>query len=156
MKKPCTAAGYKKLKIELDQLIQKERPKVIAEIAEARSHGDLKENAEYHAAKEKQGWIESRIAQLSQALSGLEIVDVSAIKSTKVQFGATVKYENIDSEETAEWQLVASEEANVQEKKMSIASPIGKNLLGKEVGDCAEINIPKGTINIRILRIKYV
>ena len=132
MARPCTPEGYKKLKAELEFLIQKERPKVIAEIAEARSHGDLKENAEYHAAKEKQGWIESRIAELNQSLSDLEIVDVSAVKSTKIQFGATVKYENIDAEGIFEWQLVSSEEADVQEKKMSIASPIGKNLLGKE------------------------
>ena len=156
MTRPCTSAGYKKLKGELEQLIQKERPKIIAEIAEARSHGDLKENAEYHAAKEKQGWIESRIAELNQSLSDLEIVDVSAVKSTKIQFGATVKYENIDNEETFEWQLVSSEEADVQEKKMSIASPIGKGLLGKEVGDYVEINIPKGTINLKILEIKYI
>ncbi len=156
MTRPCTSAGYKKLKGELEQLIQKERPKIIAEIAEARSHGDLKENAEYHAAKEKQGWIESRIAELNQSLSDLEIVDVSAVKSTKIQFGATVKYENIDDEETFEWQLVSSEEADVQEKKMSIASPIGKGLLGKEVGDYVEINIPKGTVNLKILEIKYI
>ena len=156
MTRPCTSAGYKKLKGELEQLIQKERPKIIAEIAEARSHGDLKENAEYHAAKEKQGWIESRIAELNQSLSDLEIVDVSAVKSTKIQFGATVKYENIDNEETFEWQLVSSEEADVQKKKMSIASPIGKGLLGKEVGDYVEINIPKGTINLKILEIKYI
>ena len=156
MARPCTPEGYKKLKAELEFLIQKERPKVIAEIAEARSHGDLKENAEYHAAKEKQGWIESRIAELNQSLSDLEIVDVSAVKSTKIQFGATVKYENIDNEETFEWQLVSSEEADVQEKKMSIASPIGKNLLGKEAGDYVEIHIPKGTINLKILEIKYI
>ena len=117
MARPCTPEGYKKLKTELEFLIQKERPKVIAEIAEARSHGDLKENAEYHAAKEKQGWIESRIAELNQSLSELEAIDVSAIKSTKIQFGATVKYENIDTEESVQWQLVSSEEADVQKKK---------------------------------------
>ena len=89
-------------------------------------------------------------------MSDLEIVDVSAVKSTKIQFGATVKYENIDDEETFEWQLVSSEEADVQEKKMSIASPIGKGLLGKEVGDYVEINIPKGTVNLKILEIKYI
>ena len=156
MARPCTPEGYKKLKAELEFLIQKERPKVIAEIAEARSHGDLKENAEYHAAKEKQGWIESRIAELNQSLSDLEIVDVSAVKSTKIQFGATVKYENIDNEETFEWQLVSSEEADVQKKKMSIASPIGKSLLGKEIGDYVEVRIPKGIINLKILEIKYI
>ncbi len=156
MTRPCTATGYKNLKNELEQFIQKERPKVIAEIAEARSHGDLKENAEYHAAKEKQGWIESKIAQLNQSLSELEIIDVAAIKSTKIQFGATVKYENIDTEKISEWQLVSSEEADVQEKKMSLASPIAKNLLGKEVGDYVEIRIPKGIINLKILEIKYI
>ena len=156
MARPCTPEGYKKLKAELEFLIQKERPKVIAEIAEARSHGDLKENAEYHAAKEKQGWIESRIAELNQSLSELEAIDVSAIKSTKIQFGATVKYENIDTEESVQWQLVSSEEADVQKKKMSIASPIGKSLLGKEIGDYVEVRIPKGIINLKILEIKYI
>ena len=156
MARPCTPEGYKKLKTELEFLIQKERPKVIAEIAEARSHGDLKENAEYHAAKEKQGWIESRIAELNQSLSELEAIDVSAIKSTKIQFGATVKYENIDTEESVQWQLVSSEEADVQKKKMSIASPIGKSLLGKEIGDYVEVRIPKGIINLKILEIKYI
>ena len=152
---PCTKEGYQKLKSELKLLVTKERPKVIEEIAVARSYGDLKENAEYHAAKEKQGMIEARIAVLNESLSNLQVVDISNVESDKIQFGAIVEYENLDTGEVFCWQLVGKDEADIENNKISILSPIGRSLIGKEEGDEVEVETPKGKQNLNILSVKY-
>lgn len=152
---PCTKEGYQKLKEEVSRLISVERHKIIREIAEARSHGDLKENAEYHSAKEKQGFIEARISHLNNTLANLRVIDISEIQSDKIQFGATVKYKLLKEDKIQKWQIVGSEEADADHKKMSIASPIARNILGKAVGDLVEVVIPRGTIQLKILSIKY-
>ena len=153
--RPCTPEGYKRLKEELDNLISKERPKVISEIATARSYGDLKENAEYHSAKEKQGLIEARISQLQDILSNIDVIEISQVTSDKVQFGATVKYKNLATNKISEWQLIGSDEIGMQENKMSIVSPIGKALLGKKKGDTLNVSIPKGDITLKVMSVKY-
>jgi transcription elongation factor GreA len=154
-RKPITTKGYKKLQAELSQLIKVERPKIINDIATARAHGDLKENAEYHAAKERQGFIEGRIQRLNHILANSEIIDVSKVKANNVRFGATVAYQEIDSGENAIWKIVGEEEANVDNREISIKSPIAQSLLGKEAGDEVAIKVPKGTIEVEIISIAY-
>ncbi len=128
---------------------------MIAAIEEARAHGDLKENAEYHAAKEKQGWVEGRIQRINHLLANSHIVDVSAIKDNKIGFGATVTYENLDTEEETTWQIVGEEESDIARSKISIKSPIAQALIGKAVGDDLEIRIPKGSIEVEITQLFY-
>ena len=134
-RKPITEKGYKRLQDELAQLIKVERPKIIDDIETARAHGDLKENAEYHAAKEKQGFIEGRIQRLNQVLADSEIVKVSTINASDVRFGATVTYEELETGEQSSWKIVGEEETNVENREISIKSPIAQSLLGKEEGD---------------------
>jgi transcription elongation factor GreA len=155
MSNPCTQQGFQMLKDKLQGLISKERPKVIEEIAEARSHGDLKENAEYHAAKEKQAMIEAQIAQLQTSLAEARVIDTKNIDSEKIQFGAIVEYENVATKEISEWQLVGKDEADFTQKKISIFSPIAKGLIGKREGDTVKIITPKGELQLHILSIEY-
>jgi transcription elongation factor GreA len=155
-RKPITIAGYKQLQIELQNLIRVERPKIINDISVARAHGDLKENAEYHAAKDKQGFIEGRIQRLNHILANSEIIDVSKVTAEDVRFGATVKYENSDSGEEAIWTIVGEEETDIEARKISIKSPIARSLLGKGEGDEVVIKAPKGDIEIEIISIEYV
>lgn len=150
-----TKEGYQALQDELKQLIKEERPKVIEDIAEARSHGDLKENAEYHAAREKQGFVEGRIQRINYILANTEAIDVSNIDSDSIRFGATVTYEDVDSGEETTWQVVGEEETNIQKKKISILSPIAKALMGKEEGDEVLIRTPKGEIEVEIVSVEY-
>ena len=155
-RKPITKEGYKNLQVELKQLIKVERSKIIKDIEEARAHGDLRENAEYHAAKEQQGFIEGRIQHLNFLLANSDVIDVSRMESEKVQFGATVTYEEIDSGNLVTWKIVGEDETDVDNKKISIKSPIAMALLGKEEGDNIVVKIPKGSIEVEITSVEYL
>ena len=148
-----TAEGLKKLRSELEQLEHVERPRVTKAIAEARDKGDLSENAEYHAAKEEQSLLEYKIAQLKNTLSKARLIDESQIDTSKVLALSKVKIKNLDNNMEFEYTLVADAVANLAEGKLSVNSPIGKGLLGKKVGDVAEIQVPKGLMKFEILDI---
>src|ERR1700756_4187398 len=155
-KVPMTAEGYQALDEELKRLKTQERPAVTAAISEARQHGDLSENAEYHAAKERQGWIESRIAEIEDRMARAQIIDVSKLSGTQVKFGATVSVVDEDTEEEARYQIVGEHEADVRAGKISIASPIARAMIGKETGDVVEVNTPGGVKAYEILKIEWV
>ncbi len=155
MSNPCTKEGYKILKNRLRKLISNDRHAIIKDIAQARSHGDLKENAEYHAAKEKQGMIEAQIAQLSSTIADAQIIDTTQIKSEKIQFGATVEYEDLTTKKIYKWYLVGKDEVDIENQKMSIFSPIAKGLVGKKEGDSVKIKTLKGILNLNILSVEY-
>lgn len=150
-----TPGGHQKLKDELDRLIKIERPQNIKAIAEARAHGDLSENAEYHAAKEKQSFLEGRIQELQSKIALAEVIDPSKITQSKVAFGAKVKVLDVDADEEYEFILVGTEEANIKERKISITSPVGRALIGKEPGDIAVVKAPARTIEYEILEITF-
>ncbi|HID97640.1 MAG TPA: transcription elongation factor GreA [Thermodesulfobacteriaceae bacterium] len=150
---PITREGYEKLKAELEQLEKVERHKVIKAIEVARAHGDLSENAEYHAAKEKQGQIEARIQYLHGKLAAAEIIDCKDQDSDRVIFGVHVKLENIDTGDEVTYQLVGPDESDIKQGKISIRSPLGKALLGKYEGDEIEVNTPAGLRTYEILEI---
>ncbi|MFC3079766.1 transcription elongation factor GreA [Phenylobacterium terrae] len=155
-KVPMTAEGYQALDEELKRLKTVERPAVIAQIAEARSHGDLSENAEYHAAKERQGWIEGQIADIEDKLARAQVIDVSKLSGSQVKFGATVSVVDEDTEEEARYQIVGEHEADVKQGKISIASPIARAMIGKEIGDVVEVNTPGGVKAYEILKVDWV
>ncbi|MDD3836364.1 MAG: transcription elongation factor GreA [Phenylobacterium sp.] len=155
-KVPMTAEGYQALDEELKRLKTVERPAVIAQIAEARSHGDLSENAEYHAAKERQGWIEGQIADIEDKLARAQVIDVSKLSGAQVKFGATVSVVDEDTEEEARYQIVGEHEADVKRGKISIASPIARAMIGKETGDVVEVNTPGGVKAYEILKVDYI
>jgi transcription elongation factor GreA len=155
-KVPMTAEGYQALDEELKRLKTQERPAAIASISEARSHGDLSENAEYHAAKERQGWIEGRIAVIEDQIARAQIIDISKLSGDQVKFGATVSVVDEDTEESARYQIVGEHEADVRSGKISIASPIARAMIGKEVGDVVEVNTPGGVKAYEILNIEWV
>jgi transcription elongation factor GreA len=150
-----TPEGYQKLKDELDRLIKVERPRNIQDIAEARAHGDLSENAEYHAAKERQSFIEGRIQELQTKLAMADIIDPAKINQSKVAFGAKVKVVDIEADTEYEFALVGPDEADVKSGKISISSPVGKALIGKEVGDVAVVKAPARTIEYEIVEINF-
>lgn len=141
---PITPQGYEKLKTELDHLTSVVRPQAIAELADARAHGDLSENAEYDAAKERQGMVEARIRFLKSRLPQYQIVNPEELKGDRVTFGATVSIVDCETEKMETWQIVGEDEADLKEKRISINSPIGRALIGKTVGDEVEIRTPKG------------
>lgn len=151
-----TAEGYAALDAELKRLKSEERPAVISAIAEARSHGDLSENAEYHAAKERQSFIEGRVAELEDKLARAQVIDVSRLSGKTVKFGATVKVYDEDTEEEAAYKIVGEDEADVRSGKVSISSPIARALIGKEEGDIVEVATPGGHKSYEILKIKWV
>lgn len=154
---PMTVLGAEKLREELNQLKKVERQKVIQAIAEARAHGDLKENAEYHAAKEKQGFIEGRIADIEYKLSHAAIIDVATMQNTgKVIFGATVHLINLADDSLVIYQLVGEDEADIKLGKISIGSPISRALIGKEEGDIAEVRAPSGVLEYEITKVEFV
>ena len=153
---PMTQAGYESLKSELKQLTSKDRPAVINAISTAREHGDLKENAEYHAAKEQQGFIEGRIQELNEKLALANVIDITKLSGEKVVFGATVSFVDVDTEKESSYQIVGADESDLQKNKISISSPIARALIGKSAGDTLSIPIPKGKIEIEILRVKFV
>ena len=151
-----TAEGYRALDEELKRLKTVERPSVIAAIAEARSHGDLSENAEYHAAKEQQGWIEGRIAEIEDKMSRSQVIDVSKLSGSQVKFGATVTVVDEDTEDEARYQIVGEHEADVKQGRVSITSPIARAMIGKESGDVVEVITPGGVKAYEILKVEWV
>jgi transcription elongation factor GreA len=152
---PLTPEGYRKLQEELDRLMKIDRPRNIQAIAEARSHGDLSENAEYHAAKEQQSFIEGRIQELQGKISRAQVIDPATIRQSKVAFGAKVKVLDIEADEEYIFILVGTEEADVKTGKISLSSPVGRALIGKEIGDRATIKAPARTIEYEILEITF-
>ena len=151
-----TGEGYNSLDEELKRLKTQERPSVIAAISEARQHGDLSENAEYHAAKERQGWIEGRIAEIEDKISRAQVIDVSKLSGTQVKFGATVTVVDEDTEDEARYQIVGEHEADVRSGRISLTSPLSRAMIGKEVGDVVEVNTPGGVKAYEILNIEWV
>lgn len=152
---PMTSEGHQKLKEELDRLVKIERPKNIQAISEARAHGDLSENAEYHAAKEKQSFMEGRIQELKSKLSMADVIDVSRINQSKAAFGAKVRVLDTGADEEYVFILVGPEEADVKSGKISISSPVGRALIGKEVSDTAIVKAPARTFEYEILEITF-
>ncbi len=152
---PLTPEGFRKLEEELERLLKVDRPNNIQAIAEARAHGDLSENAEYHAAKERQSFIEGRIQELKMKIALADVIDPSKIKQSKAGFGAKVKVLDVEADEEYVFTLVGPEEADVKSGKISISSPVGKALLGKEVGDTAVIKAPARTIEYEIEEIAF-
>jgi len=154
---PLTVNGAGKLRVELQQLKTVQRPAVIAAIAEARTHGDLAENAEYHAAKERQSFIEGRIAELENKLANAQIINPALLDAEgSVVFGATVELKDASGEETFTYQIVGDDEADIKQGKISISSPIARALIGKYAGDVAEVQAPSGTREYEILDVKYI
>ena len=153
---PVTKKGYDHLKIELNQLLNTDRPAVVNAISEAREHGDLKENAEYHAAKEQQGFIEGRIQELNAKLANANVIDIEKLSGDKVVFGATVTFEDIDTEEVSNYQIVGEYESDIKQNKISISSPIARALIGRSAGETLTIPIPKGKIEIEILKVEFI
>ena len=153
---PMTTEGYTRLQDELKKLTSEDRPKIIEAIAEARSHGDLSENAEYQYAKEQQSLIEGRIIDLESAISKAEVIDVKSVEGDDIKFGATVEIEDDDSGEKQEYQIVGEYESDIENKKLSITSPLARGLIGKTEEDNVEINSPKGLKSYTILSVKYI
>jgi len=152
---PLTPDGYRKLQAELERLMKVARPQNIQAIAEARAHGDLSENAEYHAAKEQQSFIAGRIQELQGKIAMAQVIDPATIKQSKVAFGAKVKVLDVEADVEYIFILVGPEEADVKQGKISISSPVGRALIGKEVGDAATIKAPARTIEYEILEITF-
>ena len=156
-KEPITIKGLEQLKKELIFLKEKKRPEIISAIAEARSHGDLKENAEYHAAKEQQSHNEGRIEQINDMIARANVIDVTKIQNDgKVIFGSTVYLENLDTEEKIYYKIVGKDEANLKNKLLYFRSPIGRGLIGKNKNDLVEISTPAGIKNFEIKDVKYI
>lgn len=156
-KVPMTTKGAERLKEELQQLKSIERPAVIQAIAEARAHGDLKENAEYHAAKEKQGFIEARIRDIEHKLSNAHVIDITNLPvKNKVIFGATVKIINTETEEEISYQIVGEDEADIKSGKVSVHSPVARALIGKEKNDVAVVQTPSGKTEYEIIEILFI
>ncbi|MFA5494048.1 MAG: transcription elongation factor GreA [Porticoccaceae bacterium] len=154
---PMTAEGAERLRQELEQLKKVERPRIIQAIAEAREHGDLKENAEYHAAREQQSFAEGRIQEIEGKLSHAQIIDITKIaESDKVIFGTTVSILDTESEEARTYQIVGDDEADIKAGKISYQSPIARGLIGKEVGDVVVINTPSGPVEYEIEEVRYI
>ncbi|MBI4681517.1 MAG: transcription elongation factor GreA [Nitrospirae bacterium] len=154
-KEPMTPQGYQKLKNELDNLLKVERPQNVRAIAEARAHGDLSENAEYHAAKERQSFLEGRIQELQSKIARANVIDPSKISQGKIAFGATVKVMDMDTDEEKTYQLVGPDEADIKAGKLSIHSPMARSLIGKEEGDSVIVKAPARTIEYEVLEINF-
>jgi transcription elongation factor GreA len=153
---PMTKQGHDALQAELQQLKTVERPRISAAIAEARAHGDLKENAEYHAAREQQGFVEGRIQDIEAKLSNAQVIDVTAMPRTgKVIFGVTVDIVNCDTDEAKTYQIVGDDEADIKANKISVNSPIARGLIGKEEGDVVTIQTPAGAVEYEIAEVRY-
>jgi transcription elongation factor GreA len=152
---PMTKEGYEAMMQEVKRLKEIERPKIVKEIGAAREHGDLSENAEYHAAKEKQSLIEGRIKDLESKLAGAQLVDTSKATPGTVVFGATVRLEDEDTEETVIYRIVGADEADIKQKTISINSPIARALIGHKIGDSVEVIVPSGTKEFTILDVVF-
>ncbi len=156
-KEPITVKGLENLKSELENLKNVQRPKIVAAIAEARSHGDLKENAEYHAAKEQQGLIEGRVLAINDLIARANVIDVTKIENDgKVIFGATIKVQNLESNKEISYRLVGQDEADIEKNLIFYKSPIGKALIGKSKGEMVSVTTPSGERNFEILEVRYV
>lgn len=156
-KVPITVEGDARLREELNRLKTVDRPRIIADIAEAREHGDLKENAEYHAAREQQGLTEARIREIEGKLADSQVIDVRAITpSGKVIFGATVTLYNVDTEDTVQYRIVGDDEANIKQKKISYASPIAKAIIGRMEGDEVVVQVPNGEVVYEIEKVEHL
>ena len=153
---PMTANGYDNLQKELKKLLHEDRPNIIEAIAEARSHGDLSENAEYQYAKEQQSLIEGKIADLESAVSRSEVIDVKSLQGDDIKFGATVEIEDDDTGESVTYQIVGEYESDIENNKLSVNSPLAKGLINKVIDDVVEINSPKGQKSYTIKSVKYV
>ncbi|MFH1809883.1 MAG: transcription elongation factor GreA [Pseudomonadota bacterium] len=152
---PMTVRGYEALKQELLQLKSVERPRNVADIEEARSHGDLSENAEYHAAKERQGFLAARIGELETKISAAQVIDPTTLSGDRVKFGATVSVLDLDTDEEVTYQIVGEDEANAERGSISIKSPIARALIGKEEGDEVKVQTPKGVRMMEIQTVEY-
>ncbi|MDX1453741.1 MAG: transcription elongation factor GreA [Oleiphilaceae bacterium] len=154
---PLTVRGAEALREELKDLKSVQRPAVIQAIAEARAHGDLKENAEYHAAREQQGFIEGRIAEIESKLAAAQVIDVTQLPATgKVVFGVTVELEDVESGDALTYQIVGEDEADIKANRISINSPIARALIGKEEGDEVDVQVPGGMRQLEIVEVKYI
>lgn len=152
-----TAGGVQKLRDELQTLKRDARPSVIRALAEARAHGDLRENAEYHAAKEQQGFIEGRIREIEETLSSAEVIDTRALNAGgRVVFGATVELINLETDDTVEYQIVGELEADIKAGQISVHSPIARALIGKEEGDVATVEAPGGPVEYELVSVRYI
>ena len=152
---PMTIEGFRTLEAELQRLKSEERPRIIQAISEARAHGDLSENAEYHAAKEQQGFNEARVADIEDRISRADVIDTSKLSGTTVKFGATVTLVDEDTDEKVKYKIVGDSEASVRDGKISISSPIARALIGKSKNDTAEVTTPKGARSYQILKIEW-
>lgn len=156
-KVPMTVLGEKNMREELDRLKRVDRPSIVKAIAEAREHGDLKENAEYHAAREQQGFVEGRIQAIEAKLSNLQVIDVTKFENVgKVIFGSTVTIVDIDSDKAAHYQIVGDDESDVKAGKISVNSPIARAIIGKSLGDVVSVTTPSGVVEYEIEKVEYV
>ena len=153
---PMTEGGFHKMQLELKKLVNEERPNIIAAISEARSHGDLSENAEYQYAKEQQSLIEGKIADLESIIGRVEVIDVKSIASDEIRFGATVEILDDENKSKSKYQIVGDYESDIENKKLSISSPLAKGLIGKSAEDIVEINSPKGLKTYTVISVKYI
>ena len=154
-KVPMTAAGFRRLEEELKHLKTVERPAVIRALAEARDHGDLSENAEYHAARERQSFIEGRVMEIEDTLARAQVIDVSALSGEHVKFGATVTLADEDTDEETTYQIVGVHESDVREGRLSITAPLARGLIGKTVGDIVEVSTPTGSRSYEIVQVQF-
>ncbi len=150
-----TLDGYNRLVTELKRLKTEERPQIIKAIATAREHGDLSENAEYHAARERQAFVEGRVGELEEKIRGAEVIDAKKLKGKEVKFGATVKLADEDTDEENTYQIVGEHEADIKHGRLSITSPLARGLIGKKVGDSAEVTTPNGAKSYEIISVRF-
>ena len=155
-KVPMTRSGYAQLEDELKRMKTVERPSIIRALEEARAHGDLSENAEYHAAKERQAYIESRVAELETKLSRAQVIDTASLSGSKVKFGATVTVIDEDIDEEMSFQIVGEDEADIKQHRLSVNSPLARALIGKEVGDEVEVTTPGGGKLYELVKVKFL
>ena len=152
---PMTASGFKALEAELNRLKNEDRHDVIKAIAEARAHGDLSENAEYHAAKERQSFIEGRVMELEDQIGRADVIDISKLSGSSVKFGATVTLVDEDTDEKAAYQIVGQDESDIKTKRLSITSPLARALIGKQVGETVEVSTPGGSKSYEIVKVQF-
>jgi transcription elongation factor GreA len=154
-KVPMTAAGYGRLQEELKRLKSVDRPAIIRAIAEARDHGDISENAEYHAARERQSFIEGRVLELEDKIARAEVIDVSKLSGKIVKFGATVTLEDEETEEKAVYQIVGEDEADIAQRRLSVTSPLARALIGKTIGESVEVSTPRGARSYEVVKVAF-
>ena len=154
-KVPMTATGYDRLQEELKRLKSVDRPAIIRAIAEARDHGDLSENAEYHAARERQGFIEGRVLELEDKIARAEVIDVSKLSGKVVKFGATVTLEDEETEEKVVYQIVGEDEADIAQRRLSVTSPLARALIGKTIGESVEVSTPRGARSYEVVKVAF-